>query len=60
MGMGMGRYKAWDAFGVLPTVCGIKSEKDGLCTFAGVQADSQANCIMDLGAVLMRLNALKV
>ena len=53
------RFHLWDAYGVLPTVCGIK-DKAGGCTYAGVQAESSANCIMPLEAVIDRLGALKV
>ena len=53
------RFQLWDAYGVLPTVCGIK-DKTGGCTYAGVQAESSANCIMPLEAVIDRLGALKV
>ena len=53
------RFQLWDAYGVLPTVCGIK-DKTGGCTYAGVQAESSANCIMPLDAVIDRLGVLKV
>ena len=53
------RFQLWDAYGVLPTVCGIR-DKTGACTYAGIEAETPANCIMPLEAVINRLDALKV
>ena len=53
------RFHLWDAYGILPTVCGIK-DKSGECTYAGIEADSTANCIVHLDEVVHRLKALKV
>ena len=53
------RFQLWDAYGVLPTVCGIQDDA-GECTYAGVQAETPANCIMPLDAVIDRLGTLKV
>ena len=44
---------------MLPTVCGVRDEA-GECTFAGIEAESSANCIMPLNSVIDRLKALKV
>ncbi len=40
-------------------MCGIK-DKDGDCTYKGVQADSHLNCVMNFESVVNRMQALKV
>jgi hypothetical protein len=53
------RFQLWDAYGILPTICGIK-DRDGVCTNAGIEAKSMANCIMPLDAIVNDLKNLKV
>ena len=50
-------YRLWDAYGVLPLVCGIKPQRGGE---AGGSGTAPSHCVMDAEQVLAMIHQSKV